>query len=105
MSLSHHPGKEPLQHHSRCVPRAQASGDVSLLKLFPGRWPGADIVLAGAGPCLRAQGEGEDGKRRKVSFAHSPAYALAKAQLAQSLAHMTCGNKVLQTWIKCSDSH
>lgn len=24
-----------MQHHSRCVPRAQASGEVALLKLFP----------------------------------------------------------------------
>jgi len=85
--------------------KAEASRDVALLELFPGRWLGADIVLAGAGTCLGAQGRGEDGKRRKVSFAQSSAHALAKAQLAQTLAHMTCGNKVLQTRIKYSGSY
>lgn len=46
------------------MPRAQASGDVALLKLFPGHWPGEDIMLAGAGPCLGAQREreGKDGR-------------------------------------------
>lgn len=83
------------------MPRAKASGDVALFKLIPGHWPGADR----AEHCIEAQGEREDGKRRKVSFAHYPAHALAKAQLTQSSAHMTCGNKVLQTWIKYSDSH
>lgn len=40
------------------MPRARAPGHTVLLKLFPGHWPGAAMVLAGSG----AQGDGEDKK-------------------------------------------
>lgn len=100
-SLSHHPRKELLQHHRRYLPSAQDPRHVALFKLFPARYPGAGIVL---GTVQEHGAKGKMGREGKFPLL-TPQLQLLQKQLAQSLAHMTCGNKVLQTWIKCSESH